>query len=108
MKKEIRQQVLDKCGGRCAYCGNEITLKAMQVDHVQAKRRDGKDDIDNFLPACRSCNATKATYTVEEFRVRLWFDVDRIRRDSSKFRILERFGLIEATQRPIVFYYEKL
>ncbi len=30
-----RQQVYDKCDGHCAYCGVEITLKQMQVDHIQ-------------------------------------------------------------------------
>lgn len=38
--KKIRQQVYDKCGGHCAYCGKEIAYKDMQVDHVVPKRRD--------------------------------------------------------------------
>ena len=27
--KKIRQQVYDKCGGHCAYCGKEIAYQDM-------------------------------------------------------------------------------
>ena len=34
-----RQTVLDKTGGHCAYCGIELALKDMQIDHVEARKR---------------------------------------------------------------------
>jgi len=34
MKKINRELVHSKFGGRCAYCGVEITIKQMQVDHI--------------------------------------------------------------------------
>ena len=93
--KPNRQAVFDMFHGHCAYCGCEITIKSFQVDHVHAQARGGKNEDKNYMPACRSCNATKATYTIDEFRERLIGDVDRLRRDSAKFRILERFMLLE-------------
>ena len=34
MKMKInREEVYNKCGGHCAYCGNDITIKQMQIDH---------------------------------------------------------------------------
>ena len=29
-----RQQIYKKFGGRCAYCGCEITIKEMQADQI--------------------------------------------------------------------------
>ena len=39
--KKIRQQVYDKCGGHCAYCGKEITYKDMQVEIARLTKDDG-------------------------------------------------------------------
>ena len=101
-----RDKIYKKYNGHCAYCGITIMLKQMQVDHLRAVQRGGHHGYDNYNPACRSCNVSKATYTVEEFRVRLITDVDRIRRDSAKFRILERFGIIKQKKKNIRFYFE--
>lgn len=32
--KHIRQQVYEKYGGHCAYCGKALEYKDMQVDHM--------------------------------------------------------------------------
>ena len=34
LTKREREEVLKKYDGHCAYCGAEITLKQMQVDHL--------------------------------------------------------------------------
>jgi hypothetical protein len=41
LTKTQRQEVYDKCGGRCAYCGCELE-KGWHVDHVQSIRRKYK------------------------------------------------------------------
>ncbi len=43
--------------GGCAYCG--VTDVAMQRDCVQALSRGGRYTLDNIVPTCRSCNASK-------------------------------------------------
>ena len=108
MINEYRLKIYNKYNGRCAYCGNKITYKQMQKDHILAIHRGGKDEICNYNPACRSCNSTKDTYTIEEFRERLIKDVNRLRRDSSKFRILERFGIVGQLKTDLEFYFEQL
>lgn len=40
----------------CAYCGSE---GEMQRDCVLAISRGGRYTLDNVVPACRSCNASK-------------------------------------------------
>ena len=100
-----KQQLYDKYNGHCAYCGTPLGA-GWQTDHIVPKCRGGTDDIENLAPACRPCNASKAGYGVEQFRVRLIDDVARLRRDSAKFRILERFGLVAQVKNKVVFYGE--
>jgi 5-methylcytosine-specific restriction endonuclease McrA len=87
-----RNKIYNKYQGHCAYCGVPITLKEMQVDHIQAKSRFKETD---FNPACKPCNIRKNTLTIEEFRKEIKRDILQLRRDSAKFRTLERFQLIK-------------
>ena len=41
----------------CAYCG--ATDRALQRDCVLALSRGGRYTLDNIVPACGSCNASK-------------------------------------------------
>jgi 5-methylcytosine-specific restriction endonuclease McrA len=43
--------------GGCAYCGT--TDGTLQRDCVLALSRGGRYTLDNIVPACRSCNASK-------------------------------------------------
>jgi 5-methylcytosine-specific restriction endonuclease McrA len=43
---------------RCAYCGADGV--ALQRDCVLPISRGGRYTIDNVVPACRSCNASKS------------------------------------------------
>jgi 5-methylcytosine-specific restriction endonuclease McrA len=119
MKKEIREQVYNKCEGRCAYCGEELILGSMQVDHIRPKRNFSYglrseipnysvDDIRNLNPSCRKCNNFKTAMSLEEFRLELERQIERARRYSVNFRMAEKYGLIQVEERPIVFYFEAL
>lgn len=48
---------LQSAWGGCAYCG--ATDRALQRDCVQALSRGGRYTLDNIVPACQSCNASK-------------------------------------------------
>ena len=119
MKKAVRLQALEKYKGHCAYCGDTITLKTMQVDHIRSKRNFSfglrseipsydVDDIRNLNPSCRPCNNFKTAMSLEEFRRELESQVARAIRYSVNFRMAEKFGLIQVEERPIVFYFEKV
>ncbi|MFZ2174720.1 MAG: HNH endonuclease signature motif containing protein [Rhodococcus sp. (in: high G+C Gram-positive bacteria)] len=43
--------------GGCAYCG--VADKPLQRDCVLALSRGGRYTLDNIVPACASCNASK-------------------------------------------------
>lgn len=105
LTKEQRQQIYDMFNGHCAYCGCEITLSEMQVDHIVPLRRGGKDEIENMYPSCRSCNHYKHTLTVEEFREYVRGIPFRLRRDSIPYQVGVRFGII-ADGGTVKFYFE--
>jgi len=46
----------------CAYCGSGES--ALQRDCVKPISRGGRYTIDNVVPACRSCNASKCNHEV--------------------------------------------
>ena len=48
---------LKEVWGGCAYCGAIDT--PLQRDCVQALSRGGRYTLDNIVPACGSCNASK-------------------------------------------------
>jgi len=48
----------------CAYCG---ATGDMSIDHVVPLSRGGKHEIENLLPACRSCNSSKGAKLLEEW-----------------------------------------
>lgn len=118
MAKPNRQAVLDKYNGHCAYCGCELTLKTMQVDHLIPQRScSGKaftvegfksvNGEDNYMPSCRSCNNYKSGNPLETFRSSVANQINILRRDRPTFRLAERFGLIECKPKEIIFYFEK-
>lgn len=124
MKKssfEKRHLVYKKYKGRCAYCGSKIEYKDMQVDHIIPKYRGsdntelkvygikkGTDNLENLNPSCGSCNSSKSTFTIEKWRNELSLKAHRIKRDSSTFRILERFGIVKVINTDILFHFEKI
>lgn len=103
-----RTAVWQKYGGKCAYCGKDITLKDMQVDHIKPKRIGGSDDIDNLNPSCRLCNHYKRASSVEDFRTwQLGGLIDRLRKVYI-FRVAEKYGMITVNGFDGKFYFEKI
>lgn len=52
-------RILDAFGHRCAYCG--VSGVPLEREHRVPVVKGGGDGIDNIVPACRPCNATKRT-----------------------------------------------
>ena len=124
--KQQRQEIHSKFNGKCAYCGAEIPLKDMQVDHiipqsfylghVKNKFRvpsflshlteNDLNHIDNLHPACRVCNKWKSAHDLELFRRELSEQVNRLNFYSTNYRIAKKYGQIQETVAPIRFFFE--
>lgn len=104
-----RKSIYNMFNGHCAYCGCEITLYNMQVDHIAPLYNGGADELSNMFPACRSCNHRKHTLSVESFRQEIEKAPERLMRDSPTYRNAVRFGLVVHPETPkVVFYFEKV
>ena len=121
MTRKLRERVYVKCGGHCAYCGREITMKEMQGDHLTPLYRNdtadalamdgikkGTDDFSNLMPSCRACNFRKGTLPVEKFRQEIRSQCDRAIERSFQVRMSLAYGLLEHHDHEIKFYFEKL
>lgn len=123
MSHEQKPKLYSDMNGRCAYCGNEITLKQMQVDHIFPKNRqhwlknkvirekynlDFTDinDAKNLIASCARCNIYKSDWLLEDFRKEIAKQVERARKTSWNFRCAEDYGLIEVKNVDVVFYFE--
>ncbi len=106
LTKDQRKIIYQKMNGHCAYCGCKIDLSDMQVDHVMPLRKGGADEPENMLPACRSCNHYKSTYTLEQFRDTIRKIPYKLAKTSVIYRIALRYGLVVPYPRPIKFYFE--
>ena len=66
-----RQDIFERDGYRCVYCGLVHEPDALSVDHVQPRMRGGDGSPGNLVTACRGCNTIKggrplATFLAEE------------------------------------------
>ena len=109
-----------KYGGKCAYCGCDLK-KGWHVDHLEAfwhnltkdqciqyGLKKGADTIENKNPSCPRCNRWKGTFTIEQFRIEIEKQCERLHRDSSAYRMAMDYSLIKETNKPVKFYFETL
>lgn len=124
LTKAQREQLKNKFGGHCAYCGCDLGDK-WHADHIEpvdrvmvdCEKRGIKtsnqmhkphlDTIENLNPACVPCNSNKSSIPLEKWRdaIAHYRDVQLLR-DSTHARHLHRFGLIEIKDKPVVFFFE--
>jgi len=62
-KKRYRESIYQAWGHKCGYCGDNAT----SLDHIIPRFKSGSSNRNNLLPACRSCNANKASSKMEEW-----------------------------------------
>lgn len=119
LTKDKRMQIWQKYGGRCAYCGEPIEYKDMQVDHIKPIFRGwsdsqkqylpegicGDDSMENLNPSCRTCNFRKSTFSIEGFRNAIKHSLVCLERDST-YRFAKRYGLVKEIPQKVEFYFE--
>jgi hypothetical protein len=113
-KKEVRKKVFDKYRGHCAYCGVELCMTSLRVDHIEPLKRHlyrpdvrkHLDVIDNLNPSCVSCNSSKSSLSLEMWRVEISEKHNMLLRYDSTYRLLHRFGMLTINNN-FKFYFER-
>lgn len=115
ISKKQRNLIKQIYGGKCTYCGDILGDK-WHVDHFNSIRRNGdgtcenpeNDHIGNLVPACVPCNLNKKSLALEDWRDQIKNYENSLVLYHNIFNHAKRFGLIEFTNKPVVFYFEKL
>jgi 5-methylcytosine-specific restriction endonuclease McrA len=133
-KKEKQLYIWNKYGRRCAYCGDKLEYKKMQVDHIVPQYNFFKwyhqfelngynhgipefllhltpadvNHSDNLNPACAKCNKYKSSFGLEEFRIQIQSQVERLNKYITQYYRAKKFGLVVETGKKVVFYFEKI
>ena len=111
INKTKREEVWNKYDKHCAYCGNVLLYKQMQVDHLVPKRLYHKNDktknnIENLMPSCRRCNHYKRCHSLEDFRNLLTTLHERIQKQYIN-KVGIDYGIINIIPFDGIFYFEK-
>lgn len=127
-KQDRRILIWNKYGKKCAYCGNPIEFKNMQVDHrfpktltnwvnsakVNISLADVYNDIpeninhiDNLMPSCKRCNHYKRGYRLDEFRTIMLSLHKRIQHNYIT-KVGIDYGIVTIKPFDGMFYFEKL
>ena len=84
----IRYRILTRARFRCELCGISAEDKALEVDHIVPRNKDGSDDESNLQALCYSCNAMKRDTDSTDFRG--WNEVYKHREGSCIFCNVDR------------------
>lgn len=110
ISKAIREQVYNKHNGHCAYCGQTIAIKDMQVDHIDPQRRYGDKNVadrtENLNPSCRRCNHYKRANGLETFR-RYLLDMEKKVLGTYLGKVAQDYSMVNWTGWDGKFYFEK-
>lgn len=71
ISKAKRKAVYDKYGGHCAYCGKQLSMKELTIDHIMPTSHGGRDNIENLRASCKACNSMKGEGSVRFLRLAL-------------------------------------
>lgn len=125
-----RELIWNKTGGKCFYCGCELPKKGWHADHFHPIVREivpvknisgittgyttGKecqypelDTVENMVPSCAPCNNFKHSYSIDGYRKIIAEQFKNTLKNSTGLRQLERLGLVDLSEKPVEFWYEK-
>lgn len=122
--KPDRKKIFDKYGGKCAFCGCELS-KGWHTWDVEPIRTvinpDGSfgeinTEEGNLMPACKPCGSLRIRnynkkMNIEEFRAEVAKSFEFLRHGgitATSYGRAIRFGLIVETGKELKFYFETI
>jgi 5-methylcytosine-specific restriction endonuclease McrA len=66
LRPELVRYVNERDNGVCHHCG--VKVEKGEIDHLHPWSRGGTDEPDNLVLSCRSCNRSKGSRTVAEWK----------------------------------------
>lgn len=115
IRKKDRDTVFAKFDGLCAYCGDPL-VKGWHVDHIEpmVSNMDGthkypeRNILQNYNPACASCNILKSSYPMEEFRRIITGFINSLNLRNTQYKFAKRYGLVKELPVKVRFHFENV
>lgn len=79
MKNSIRFEIFKRDNFICQYCGNHPPIVILEVDHILAISKGGKDDTENLITACRECNSGKSNKNLSAIPEKVKLNIEDIK-----------------------------
>lgn len=74
----VQQRVWAADNFKCVYCGVQMGKALLTIDHWIPLEFSGKNNVTNYLTACKSCNKDKGSELPEDWCKRKGFDFHAI------------------------------
>ncbi len=94
-----RRNLLRRDGMRCQYCGKSNVQ--LTLDHILPRSRGGKEEWENLVVACITCNNKKGNRTPEEAGMKL---LSKPKKPSPVLFIRQHFPQNEGDWKEYLFY----
>lgn len=111
-RRLLREFVLKKYNNHCAYCGVDLSINTLHIDHIQPKAMNGIDNIENMNPSCKECNNYKGPLDIEMFRKCTANMMNKklhyLFKSKTKMQLAINLGIIIINKWDEQFYFEKL
>lgn len=71
IERDIRAEVYERDDYTCQYCSGRFSPESLSIDHLVPVALGGRNEITNYITACRSCNSRKRATPLEQFAKRI-------------------------------------
>lgn len=93
LSKKLRFEVFKRDGFQCAYCGKTPPEVTLEVDHIEPKSKDGKDNIENLITACFDCNRGKRNIPLDKIPNKLNDNLEILKLKEEQLKEYRKFVL---------------
>lgn len=110
VKRPQRLRIFERDGWRCQYCGTQVFGRDdASVDHILPQVLGGAHSDDNLRTACRPCNCTKQSRSVEWLRMFRAFSMTAYAPvlTLAQYHQLKDMGVPLDPLPPVAFFYER-
>jgi len=67
-KRIDKKYIYERDKGICTFCGRELLLRQISLDHYLPKSKGGPDDIFNLVLSCKKCNEYKKSRIPPDYK----------------------------------------
>jgi len=97
ISRQDRDNVLNKYGCKCAYCGNALNMQTLKLDSTN----------NQLYPSCMRCKRRKGSKSIEQFRLHIAVVHKQLQYLNSKYSLCKDYGMVADVSNDVIFHFEK-